>query len=94
MIVLGIGAAALGALAAVLLAVTGARTLTAGAAFTGSVISVFRLLAAVAGAASIVGLVTNRRWPVAVILCAGMVMLGYVAGYFYAQGLGLWYPTR
>lgn len=94
MVGVGLMAMALGAAGAVLLAVTGPKTLPAAAAYTASVALVFRLLAVIAGISAVVGLATNRSWPVGVMLIVGMMMLGYVGGYLYAQSLGIWYPPR
>jgi hypothetical protein len=80
-------------LGAVLLAVSG-PTGPAGAYIASlSVPFVFRIVAVIVGIAAAIALVTDRSWALAVMLCGALFLLGFLGGYFYSQGLGIWYPT-
>lgn len=92
--VLGIASAALGALAALLLAVAGPAG-PAGADLSNvSVAVVFRIVAVVGGIGAAIAVFTDRSWALAVMLFSTAFLVGYLGGYFYAQTLGIWYPTR
>jgi hypothetical protein len=85
--------AGLGAVAALALAIAGPRSLS-GAGFAALLLTIaFRAALLVAGAGAILAVVLDRGWAVVVVLVAAAIFLGYVGGYFIAQGLGLWYRT-
>jgi hypothetical protein len=91
---LGLASTAVGVLAAVLLAVSGSPGLTGGYIAGLSVLFVLRVVAIVGGIAAVIAVLTDRLWALAVMFCAALFFVGYVGGYFYMQGSGIWYPTR
>jgi hypothetical protein len=92
--VLGLASAALGALAALLLAVAGPAG-PAGAYISNvSVAVVFRIVVVVGGIGVAIAVFTDRSWALAVMLFSTAFLVGYLGGYFCAQTLGIWYPTR
>jgi hypothetical protein len=90
----GLASTAVGALTAILPAVTGPPGLAGGYIATLWVPLVFRIVVIIAGIAAMIAVLTDRLWALAVVLCAALFFVGYVGGYFYLQGLGIWYPTR
>jgi hypothetical protein len=92
--VLGLASAALGALAALLLAVAGPAGPAGAYIANVSVAVVFRVVAVVGGIGAAIAVVSDRSWALAVMLFPAAFLVGYLGGYFYAQTLGIWYPTR
>jgi hypothetical protein len=90
----GLASGGLGALAAVLLAAGGPPGLAGGYIGALSLTLVFRTVAVVAGIAAVIAVLTDRTPALAVTLCAALFFVGYVGGYFYLQGSGMWYPSR
>jgi hypothetical protein len=90
---IGLLSAALGMLGAVLLAVTGPRGPAGAYIASVSVPFVLRIVAVLIGIAAMIALLAERSWAIALMLCAALFLVGYLAGYFYSQGLGIWYPT-
>jgi hypothetical protein len=92
--VFGLASAALGALAALFLAVVGPAG-PAGAYISNiSVAVVFRVVAVVGGIGAAIAVFTDRSWALAVMLLPAAFLIGYLGGYFWAQTLGIWFPTR
>jgi hypothetical protein len=54
----------------------------------------FRVTALVGGLGAGAALLFDRTWAALIMLGAAAFFLGYTGGYFFAQSLGLWYPTR
>ena len=90
----GLGAAAFGALSATLLALLGPHSLSGGYVSGSTETLVFRVTALVGGLAAGAALLFDRTWAALIMLGAAAFFLGYTGGYFFAQSLGLWYPTR
>jgi hypothetical protein len=89
----GLAFAALGVMAAVLLALIGPRGPAGAYIASISVAVVLRIVAIVVGGGAAVALLRERSWAVALMLCAALFLVGYLAGYLFSQGLGIWYPT-
>jgi uncharacterized membrane protein HdeD (DUF308 family) len=81
-------------LGAVLLVVTGPRGLAGAYIATASVPVVLGIVAVVIGVAAVFALLARRSWAIALMLCAALFFVGYLGGYLFSQGLGIWYPTR
>jgi hypothetical protein len=92
--VLGLASAALGAIAALLVAVAGPAGPAGAYISSVSVVVVFRIVAVVGGIGAVIAVFTDRSWALAVMLSSAAFLVGYLGGYFYAQTLGIWYPTR
>ena len=90
---LGLTFAALGALAAVLVAVLGPHSLSGGYVAVTAVTLVFRVSVVLGGVGAAVAVFRDRPWAVSVMVSSAAFFLGYAGGYFFSQGLGLWYPT-
>lgn len=91
---IGLLSAAVGMLGAVLLAVAGPDGLAGAYIASASVPFVLRIVAVVIGVAAVFALLAERSWAIALMLCAALFLVGYLGGYLYSQGLGIWYPTR
>jgi hypothetical protein len=90
----GLGSAAFGGLTATLLALLGSHSLSGGYVAVSAVTLMFRVTALVGGLGAGAALLFDRTWAALIMLGAAAFFLGYTGGYFFAQGLGLWYPTR
>jgi hypothetical protein len=89
----GLAFALTGAAAAIALALAGPRSLS-GAGLASMLLTLaFRGAVIVGAVGAVVGVVLDRWFAVLMMLAAAAFFLGYVGGYFVAQGLGLWYPT-
>ena len=91
---IGLSAAAFGALSATLLALLGPHSLSGGYVSGNAETLVFRVAALVGGLAAGAALLFDRTSAALIMLGAAAFFLGYTGGYFFAQDLGLWYPTR
>jgi hypothetical protein len=91
--VIGLLFGALGMLGAILLAATGPQGPAGAYIASVSVPFVLRIVAVLIGVAAVIAVLTERSWAIALMLWAALFLVGYLAGYFYSQGLGIWYPT-